>query len=119
MSDVAREKFKTLTEQMFYILLCLQSECYGVDIMEKVHTMTGKRVSVGPGTLYSLLESFVKADMIRETKVEGRRRSYLITHTGRQALEAEHQRLMTLTADYAKYRVRKEGESDEGDKAQI
>lgn len=32
---MAREKFQTLTEQMFYILLCLQEECYGMDIMEK------------------------------------------------------------------------------------
>ncbi|HWQ76678.1 MAG TPA: helix-turn-helix transcriptional regulator [Syntrophomonas sp.] len=100
---MAREKFQTLTEQMFYILLCLQSECYGMDIMEKVRVMTHERVSVGPGTLYNLLESFVKADMIRETKVEGRRRSYLITDTGRQALDAEYQRLTALTVDYRQY----------------
>ena len=30
---MAREKFQTLTEQMFYILLCLQRECCGVDVM--------------------------------------------------------------------------------------
>ena len=88
---MAREKFQTLTEQMFYILLCLHSECYGMDIMEKVRIMTDERISIGPGTLYNLLESFVKADMIRETKVEGRKRSYLITDTGRQGLEAEYQ----------------------------
>ena len=29
---MAREKFQTLTEQMFYILLCLRRECCGVDI---------------------------------------------------------------------------------------
>lgn len=113
---MAREKFQTLTEQMFYILLCLQSECYGMDIMEKVRTMTGERVSVGPGTLYNLLESFVNAGMIRETKVEGRRRSYLITDTGRQALASEYQRLMTLTADY-QYLMGIGGASDEDNKA--
>ncbi len=112
-----REKFQTLTEQMFYILLCLQSECYGMDIMEKVHTMTNERVSVGPGTLYNLLESFVKADMICETKVEGRRRSYLITEKGMQALETEYQRLVTLTADYGQYVLNKGGSSDESYKA--
>jgi DNA-binding PadR family transcriptional regulator len=114
---VAREKFQTLTEQMFYILLCLQSECYGMDIMEKVRAVTGGRVSVGPGTLYNLLESFVKAEMIRETKVEGRRRSYLITDTGRQTLEEEYRRLMTLAADYRQYGTSKGGSSDESDKA--
>lgn len=100
---MAREKFQTLTEQMFYILLCLQSECYGMDIMEKVRTMTGERIVIGPGTLYTLLESFEQAGMIRETKVEGRRRSYLITDGGRQALAAEYRRLMTLAADYRQY----------------
>lgn len=100
---MAREKFQTLTEQMFYILLCLQSECYGTDIMEKVRTMTKGRVLVGPGTLYNLLESFVKADMIRETKVEGRKRSYLITDTGMKVLNVEYQRLMSLVSDYQHY----------------
>lgn len=114
---MAKEKFQTLTEQMFYILLSLQSECYGMDIMEKVRTMTGKRISVGPGTLYNLLESFVNAGMIRETKVEGRKRSYLITDTGIQALETEYQRLMTLTADYRQYITKNGGLSDESDKA--
>ena len=27
---MAREKFSTLTEQMFYILLCLREECCGM-----------------------------------------------------------------------------------------
>lgn len=114
---MAREKFQTLTEQMFYILLCLQSECYGMDIMEKIRNMTGERVSVGPGTLYNLLESFVKAGMIRETKVEGRRHSYIITDIGRQALETEYKRLMKLEADYRRYVPSEVGGSDENEKA--
>lgn len=97
---MAREKFQTLTEQMFYILLCLRQECCGTDIMALVQQMTNGRVSVGPGTLYNLLESFLTAGMIRETKVEGRKRSYLITESGEKALEEEYRRLMTLTADY-------------------
>ncbi len=109
---MAREKFQTLTEQMFYILLCLQSECYGMDIMEKVQTMTKGRIAVGPGTLYNLLESFEKAGMIRETRVEGRKRSYLITDMGRQALEVEYQRLMALSADFRKYALGREGNVD-------
>ena len=32
--------------------------------------MTQRRVNVGSGTLYNLLEQFVTAGMIRETKVE-------------------------------------------------
>ena len=97
---MARAKFQTLTEQMFYILLCLRRECCGTDVMERVRQLTGERVSVGPGTLYSLLDSFLQAGMIRETKVEGRKRSYLITEEGRRVLEEEYRRLQILTADY-------------------
>ena len=95
-----RMKFQTLTEQMFYILLCLMDECCGMDIMGKVTQMTDGRVSVGPGTLYNLLESFVEAGMIRETKVEGRKRSYIITDSGKEALRNEYQRLLKLASDY-------------------
>ena len=97
-----REKFQTLTEQMFYILLCLKEECCGMDIMERVRTITGGRVTIGPGTLYNLLENFQKACMIRETKVEGRKRSYILTNIGRQALEDEVARMSTLINDFQK-----------------
>ncbi|MBO5666669.1 MAG: helix-turn-helix transcriptional regulator, partial [Firmicutes bacterium] len=91
-----REKYQTLTEQMFYVLMCLRVEQCGMDIMEKVHAMTDGRVSIGPGTLYHLLENFEQAGMIRETKVEGRRRSYLITDQGKKALEEEYRRLQSV-----------------------
>ena len=100
---VAREKFQTLTEQMFYILLCLNDECCGVDIMERITQITGGRISVGPGTLYTLLDSFLKAGMIRETRTDGRRRSYLITPAGSALLEAEYKRLRILTEDYLEF----------------
>lgn len=100
---MAREKFQTLTEQMFYILLCLQRECCGADVMERVRTMTGGRVVIGPGTLYSLLESFQDAGFIQETRVEGRKRSYRITPQGRERLEEEARRLERQMDDYRKY----------------
>ena len=97
---MAREKFHTLTEQMFYILLCLRQEQCGTDIMAQVTALTGGRVTVGPGTLYNLLESFLQAGYIAETRVEGRRRSYLITAAGQAALEDEYRRLLTLAGDF-------------------
>ena len=97
---MARAKFQTLTEQMFYTLLCLKEECYGMDILDRVPTMTQGRVNVGSGTLYTLLEQFLEAEMIRETKVEGRRRSYILTDKGREILEKECARLTAQLADY-------------------
>ena len=95
-----RPKFQTLTEQMFYILLCLKTECYGIDIFDRIAEMTGKRVTVGSGTLYNLLEQFLDAGMIREVKAEGRRRSYILTDSGKDVLAKEHQRLRSQIADY-------------------
>ena len=104
-----REKFRTLTEQMYYILLCLRQECCGMDIMERVKKLTEGRVAVGPGTLYNLLEQFADAGMIRETKAQGRRRSYIITEKGREALEQENARMQIMLADYRRFM---EGEKD-------
>ena len=95
-----RAKFQTLTEQMYYILLCLSSECYGMDIMDKVPQMTDGRVKVGSGTLYNLLEQFLDADMIKETRSEDRRRCYILTDKGRERLDNEYKRLNRLVWDY-------------------
>lgn len=95
-----RLKFQTLTEQMFYILLCLKNECCGMDIMDKVFDLTAGRVKIGSGTLYNLLEQFFGSGMIQQTKAEGRRRSYILTDYGEEILETEYQRLQLLMADY-------------------
>lgn len=97
---MAREKFQTLTEQMFYILMCLRKECCGMDIMAEVDKSTGGRVSIGPGTLYNLLEQFTTAQIIEETKSEGRRKNYILTEKGREILESEYHRLGILRDDY-------------------
>ena len=102
-----RAKFQTLTEQMYYILLCLSTECYGMDIMDKVPAMTDSRVKVGSGTLYNLLEQFLDAEIIKETKAEGRRRSYILTDKGRTLLDNEYRRLTCLVSDYESF-MRKE-----------
>ena len=97
---MAKAKFQTLTEQMFYTLLCLKEECYGMDILDRVPAMTDGRVNVGSGTLYTLLEQFLEAEMIRETKVEGRRRSYILTDKGKEMMNKECARLTAQLADY-------------------
>lgn len=101
-----REKFQTLTEQMFYILICLQNECCGIDIMEMVKQMTDGRVKVGPGTLYNLLEQFTAEGLTRETKTVGRKRSYILTDKGREVLDKEYARLLQQANDYQRYMKR-------------
>ena len=95
-----REKFHTLTEQMFYILLCLREECCGMDIMDRIPAMTAGRVKVGSGTLYNLLEQFLDAGMIRQTGMDGRRIRYILTQKGIEALQTEYQRLQWQMRDF-------------------
>ena len=96
---MAREQFQTLTEPMYYILLALTEECCGVDIMEKVKSISKGRVVVGPGTLYAMLAKFEENGIIRMTTSEGRRKSYIITEIGREMLQKEYNRLMIMVED--------------------
>ncbi len=94
-----REQFQNLTEPMYYILISLIKERCGVDIMAEVEEISKGRVKVGPGTLYALLGRFEKENMIRETEVVGRKRSYIITEKGFEILQDEYKRLNTLVED--------------------
>ncbi|WP_300386767.1 helix-turn-helix transcriptional regulator [Clostridium sp.] len=96
---MAREQFQNLTEQMYYILISLLKERCGVDIMESVNEISNGRVRVGPGTLYALLGRFEKEEMIRETEVVGRKRSYIITEKGLEIVKEEYKRLISLVED--------------------
>ena len=94
-----RAKFQTLTEQMFYILLCLREECYGMDILDQVPSMTQGRVNVGSGTLYNLLEQFCQAGMIRDQEawLSALAARNNVTHAYNQALALEIVRLTRET----------------------
>jgi DNA-binding PadR family transcriptional regulator len=96
---MSREQFQNLTEPMYYILMSLLKERCGVDIMEAVDVLSNGRVKVGPGTLYTLLGKFEKENIIRETEVQGRRRSYIITDKGKGLLQDEYKRLVTMVKD--------------------
>lgn len=96
---MAREQFQTLTEPMYYILLALTEECCGVDIMEKVKTLSRGRVKVGPGTLYAMLSKFEENNIILRTAEDGRRKSYIITDMGRDMLRKEYERLKIMVED--------------------
>lgn len=96
---MSREMLQTLSEQMYYILMSLMEERCGVDIMKSVEELSKGRVRVGPGTSYTLLDKFMKLKLIRETKVEGRKRSYIITDEGKDVLQKEYNRLKMQIED--------------------
>ena len=73
-----------------------------MDILDRVPAMTDGRVTVGSGTLYNLMEQFLAEAIIKETKVEGRRRSYILTKKGMDMLKKEYDRIRAQTEDYRK-----------------
>ena len=96
---MGREK-GPLTEPMYYVLMSfLRRDMCGAEITEFVDRKTRGRVNLGPGTLYTLLARFLDEGLIRETQVDGRRRTYRITPKGRAAFQEELDRLRACTAD--------------------
>ncbi|WP_312701758.1 helix-turn-helix transcriptional regulator [Sedimentibacter sp.] len=96
---MAREQLKTLTEQMYYILLTLTERQHGYGIMQEVDRRTGGRVKIGAGTLYSLLSRFEEEDIIVQVAEEDRRKIYTLTEKGLNILRDEHKRLKQLVLD--------------------
>ena len=96
---MAREQLQNLTEPMYYVLIALIEEECGIDIMQKVISLSKGRIKVGPGTLYALLGRFEKDGIIEETKVIARKRSYIITNKGKGILKDEYERLKILVLD--------------------
>ena len=96
---MAREQLQNLTEPMYYVLIALIEEECGIDIMQKVISLSKGRIKVGPGTLYALLGRFEKDGIIEETKVIARKRSYIITEKGKSILKDEYERLKILVLD--------------------
>lgn len=97
---MSKEALRVLTESMFYVLLSLmrQERC-GAEIVQFVEDTTAGRVPLGPGTLYTILAKFEEEGLIRETAVEGRRRTYAITDRGRGMFRQELSRLKLCVAD--------------------
>ena len=88
-----RVQLKTLTEQMYYVLLALKKERYGVEISQYIEKLTHGRI---------ILSKFEAEKWIHEKKTEGRKRSYIMTDKGRIMLEKEYQHLLEMIEDTKK-----------------
>lgn len=96
---MAREQLKTLTEQMYYILLSLSEAQHGYGIMQEVDRRTEGRVKIGAGTLYNLLSRFEEENIIVQLSEENRRKVYTLTDKGLNILKDEYERLKQLVSD--------------------
>lgn len=97
---MSKSTLEQLSESMFYVLLALlrQSRC-GKEIAEAVNKKTQGRVTLGPGTLYTILSKFEEEQLIKEIAVEGRKRTYQITKLGAKEYLKEKKRLYQMIED--------------------
>lgn len=86
---MAREQYQRLTEPMFYLLLSVIEENHGYAMMQDIQMLSHNRVRVGNGTMYNLLERFMKDGIIELTRVEMRKKYYKITSKGLNLLKEE------------------------------
>jgi DNA-binding PadR family transcriptional regulator len=87
------EKYLPLSESTCYIMLALAEPAHGYAIMQKVEAMSQSTVKLGPGTLYGVLSTLEKEELIYKEKEEERRKVYALTPAGRQVLAAQIERL--------------------------
>lgn len=85
-----------LPSAAFQILLALaDGDSHGYAIMRQVAEQTSGRMRLGPGTLYSSVQSLLEAGYIDEVEHENndRRRFYRLTSAGRECVRDEIKRL--------------------------
>lgn len=99
-----KQKLSPLPAAAFQILLSLaDQDLHGYGIMRQVEAQTEGRMRLGPGTLYSSIQSLVEQKLIaevdfREDEKLGheRRRYYRLTSAGRKLARSEAERLAGL-----------------------
>jgi len=98
---VPKRKLDPLPSAAFQILLSLTDEdLHGYGIMRRIADQTDGRMRLGPGTLYSSIQSLLEAKFIQEVDTRPderlgpeRRRYYRLTAAGRQLARLEADKL--------------------------
>lgn len=88
-----------MTEAMYYVLLALMNPGHGYRLMNAISEISGGRIEMGPGTLYGVLTRMQKDGLISMEKDDGRRKTYAITESGKEALKDEYKRIKAMVAD--------------------
>lgn len=98
-----RKVYVPMTETGFYILLCLQEEMHGYNIVQTVEKMTEGEIRISPGTMYGSLGKMEKDGLIVFVREEEKRKIYHITELGREVLALEKKRIRRLVRNVEEY----------------
>ncbi|MDW7739060.1 MAG: helix-turn-helix transcriptional regulator [Bacillota bacterium] len=87
-----------LTEAVFYIMLSLFKPLHGYGIMQNVAELSSGRVNLAAGTLYGALNTLLERGWIKALpgKSNSRKKEYIITESGKVAVNNELFRLREL-----------------------
>ncbi len=98
MSDLERltKSYLPMSESSFMLLISLIQENHGYGIMQRAAALTNGRVTLGAGTVYTLLYKMENDGLIRSVREEDRRKVYVITELGLEILRQEGMRLGEL-----------------------
>ena len=96
-----KRKLDPLPSAAFQILLSLaEGDLHGYAIMRQVEEQTGGRLCLGPGTLYSSIQSLLEEKFIEEVSGKEssesqpeRRRFYRLTTAGRKLARSEAEKM--------------------------
>lgn len=92
------QRLLPLTPAVFFVLFALaDGDKHGYAIMQEMAALSGGKVRMGPGTLYTTLQRLLELTLIEEVQTadesERRRRYYRLSGSGKSILEAEIGRL--------------------------
>jgi DNA-binding PadR family transcriptional regulator len=96
-----KRKLDPLPAAAFQIMLSLADrDLHGYAIMRQVEEQTGGRLRLGPGTLYSSIQSLLEGKLIEEVyrseeteDPQERRRYYRLTANGRKLARSEAEKM--------------------------
>lgn len=101
MEEVIRKKYIPMTETIYYTLLSVTVPRHGYAIMQYVSELTKGRVTLGTGTLYTMVGRLT-ADKVIAIVPGYDKKVYLITNMGMELLRMETERLGKQLADGSK-----------------
>jgi len=94
-----RRKFHPLPPAALHIMLSLaDGDRHGYGIMQNVSQLSKGRLALGAGTLYGAINTLLEKGWIRSVpgEADSRKKEYIISDLGKNALENELVRLQEL-----------------------
>lgn len=80
--------FEPLTDSVFYIMSAFTEPCHGYAVMQLIEDTTKGTFTIGPASLYTIIKKLTKEAYIEQyDQSDSRRKVYVLTQTGREALE--------------------------------